>query len=758
MIRTGPAIHLETATDWLVLDASSARLTSWRSKAAPNQQFCAGGSADPVFVLQYLDGHRRYRQITSLQAGEVVVRAEPAATGPDGTARAVVATYSRLAGLDLDVTISVRASAADGSSEAFGGATRWSLSLHNGAGLLITAVQFPFVVLRYHLDGSPGSEALLWPYGPGVLLRAPQPQDLAPDDPHTWQMRPENGDTWHYPGYTVAQLMAYYNDRAGVYLGCDDAKGRLKLIRPVHHDPGIRLGLAHVGDWPTDGARALEYDVVLGTFQGDWMDAADIYRSWSLQQAWAKLPLHARQDVPGWLLDSPPHIVVRIQGELDIGPAGPNEAFLPYPKIIPYLDTLADRLGVPVLPVIMSWERPGPWIYPDCFPPSGGEESLREFCDMARQRGWHVGTFCNGTRWVVGHYWSHYDGQDYFHAQGGARSVCLTHDGQPWPENWDATWRPSYACCVGASRTREIAADFVRTCIDLGLDWIQFFDQNVGCAPFPCFSPEHGHAGQPGSWMTEEMGTLLTELHTLMDEANRAAGGERPIVLSVEGPANEFTLPAFQICDIRVVPPGHSAGGLPFVPLYHYLYHEFILIQGGFGTGPEPYHMPIRSAYNLVVGEIPGAVLVGDGRLLNADTWNWAPWEPPIGDDEASVQMLKSAAALRRGPAREHLVFGRMMHPAQVEGIPTMRWQYGGRDHQIPAVFHSAWRAPDGRPGIVLANWTTDAQQVRVRDPRLSAQGQQYVSTPSGIRNVQIGNATNGLVVDLPALGCALLI
>ena len=73
--------------------------------------------------------------------------------------------------------------------------------------------------------------------------------------------------------------------------------------------------------------------------------------------------------------------------------------------------------------------------------------------------------------------------------------------------------------------------------------------------------------------------------------------------------------------------------------------------------------------------------------------------------------MLKSATALRRGPARDYLVFGRMMHPAQVEGIPTMRWQHGGRDHQIPAVFHSAWRAPDGRMGVVLANWTTDTQR-----------------------------------------------
>jgi hypothetical protein len=128
-----------------------------------------------------------------------------------------------------------------------------------------------------------------------------------------------------------------------------------------------------------------------------------MYRDWSLQQKWAATPLSKRTDVPEWLLDSPPHIILRIQGELDIGPTAPNQAFLPYRKALPLLDELSERIDSPIVPVIMSWERAGPWVYPDCFPPVGGEESLREFTEMARERGWRIGTFANGTRWVVGH-------------------------------------------------------------------------------------------------------------------------------------------------------------------------------------------------------------------------------------------------------------------------------------------------------------------------------------------------------------------
>ncbi len=404
------------------------------------------------------------------------------------------------------------------------------------------------------------------------------------------------------------------------------------------------------------GRRQLEYDVVLRSFKGsDWYDAAEIYRDWSLKQHWAEKPLHQRTDVPKWLLDSPPHIIVRIQGQLDIGPADPNAEFLPYRKVIPLLESVSRSVNSAVVPVIMSWERPGPWIYPDCFPPAGGEESLREFTQMARERGWHIGSFCNGTRWVVGHYWSGYDGRKYFREHNGARTVCRTHSQQMWPEGWDQSWRPSYPTCMAVPETREIALKFMRTLTDCGLDWVQFFDQNVGGATFPCYSKQHGHPAMPAKWMTTGMREILDSFHEVAGQLRSKSN--RELVLSVEQAPNEFVMPHFQICDIRVVPPGDrgapetGAGLHDFVPLYHFLYHEFIVIQGGFGFGPEPYHLPIRNAYNLVVGEIPGAVLTGEGKLLNRDTINWAPWLPQVGSNEDALEVLRTTTALRQGPS-----------------------------------------------------------------------------------------------------------
>ena len=408
-----PGILLENSNHKLEFDGKDGRLLSLRPSDALEQEFAVASISVPVFVIQYLTEGREFRQIASADAKQVDIRS---------TEKALTAAFSGLGGFDLGATVTVRMADQDPLSY-------WSISIRNHAGVAITDVQFPFVVSPYHLGGAPGTEALLQPLTTGRFVQAPGPQDLEPDSPHAWQFRPENFDTHHYPGLTFAQFLAYYNNRAGLYISCQDDSGSIKLIKPVHSRAGgLRLGFSHVGDWPADGERDLGYNVVLQTFKGDWYDAAGIYRDWSLKQRWATAPLHKRTDVPDWLLDSPPHIIIRMQGQVDAGPTEPNHEFLPYSRLVPLLEKVSERLAAPVVPVVMSWERPGPWVYPDCLPPVGGDEALHKFTELARAKGWHVGSYCNGTRWVTGHFWSGYDGVEYFESQQGQKTICRTHD------------------------------------------------------------------------------------------------------------------------------------------------------------------------------------------------------------------------------------------------------------------------------------------------------------------------------------------
>ena len=258
--------------------------------------------------------------------------------------------------------------------------------------------------------------------------------------------------------------------------------------------------------------------------------------------------------------------------------------------------------------------------------------------------------------------------------------------------------------------------------------------------------------------MNAAMRSLLDGFQQIATEQAKASHGQRRFVFSVESPPNEVFMPNFQICDQRIAPPGHPDYGTLFFPLYSFLYHEFIIIQGGFGVAPTPYHLEIRSAYNLIMGEIPGAILTGDGSLLNrgdTDAW-WSPWSPAFGNNDDSLAMLRCTVALRRGNGRNYLVFGRMHRPANAVGIKNVHWESNGKVYEIPAVFHSAWKDPQGRFAIVLANWTKEKQTVTLSDSRLGKQAMESISgneVSTRPRVVERGS----LPVSLPPLSCALI-
>ena len=243
---------LETLGEALGFDASTGQLVSFRSRSAKDQEFIAAAKEHPVFTIDWLDENREHRQLTSAQAGEVKV-----ACDGDGAGKTLTATFRRIAGLGLHVTIQVQARR----TEKF---SRWSLTLTNDAGIEVVDVQFPFVVCAYALGGAAGSETVVLPqgYGSGRLIHRPGPANSAgatpdlsklPDDSGAWQLA--RGDD-HYPGTHFAQFLAFHNDRSGIYLACEDTDGRVKQFKVLNRAPGLRLVVVHFGDWPKHGLGA----------------------------------------------------------------------------------------------------------------------------------------------------------------------------------------------------------------------------------------------------------------------------------------------------------------------------------------------------------------------------------------------------------------------------------------------------------------------------------------------------------------------
>jgi hypothetical protein len=740
--RARSLIRVRAGGDALAFDPASGALVSWR-RGRTRRELIAWRPGDALLEAGYVDGRGDLRTITDQDAPR---RVELRRDGPDW---AVTTLIPALAGHPLGARLTVNGTADDPE-------VHWRLELESDAGLRLVDVRFPVLRLPLGLGTPTGgrrTDAILRPFETGQLIERPQPTDLEPDAPVALQLRPETIDALHYPGLTFAQFLAYLDRRTGLIAWAADADGRPKVIKPLATGSDrVRLAFAHTVGGVAPGPDLIPYDVRVRSVGGTWEDAAAIYRGWTLAQAWASRPLRDRA-VPEEIAAAPVPLMVRVQGIHDEGPADPIDAFLPYPKLLPILDRVAARLDAPVLPVLMAWERHGPWIYPDALPPVGGEDAMTAFASDARARGWASGTFCNGTRWATAHRWTGHDDPEAFHAGGGPESVCRTADGGIWHEPWDAPWRASMPACVAVPRTRELATSYVRDLARIGLRMIQFFDQNLGVVTFPCYATDHGHPSAPGPWMTDAMRAFLPELRA----AAREGAGDDATILSAEACIGEPHLAALDLVDVRSVPAGHRAPHPLWrgsVPLYSFLFHELVPISGGFGFGPEPHHLVTATAMALVVGAMPGGVLQDDGRLMSRDSVNFGDWAPYLGDWEAAADLLRASTALRRGPGRPYLLEGRMERTARITAIPIRRWTHGDRVHRIPAVLHAVWRSPDGTLGLVAANWTDRPVTLRIVDRRFAAPRSQTVSTASGITTGPSGDPAS---LTLPPHACLLL-
>ena len=373
---------------------------------------------------------------------------------------------------------------------------------------------------------------------------------------------------------------------------------------------------------------------------------------------------------------------------------------------------------------------------------------MTNFIKMLRGRGWHAGVYCCGSCWVADHGWNGYDGRDYLREIGVYEGVCQDRFGRYY-EGVGAIFRNSYFGCLGTEKMRGVARSFVDRLLDWGVESLQYFDQNLGSVTFACFAKDHDHPPKPGKWMHDKMETIIGE----MDEM-AACKGESGAIHSAEAGLNETCLHLFAETELRTHADGFGSGT---IPLYQYLFHECVIIQGMMGNAPEPYHLEIRNAANCVLGSLPGGVLTGDGTLLAKDTHNWSNWEPKIGDSENPFKMIRSATALRRGPADRFLVYGRMLRPPKVK-TQRVEWSWGEKNNSLDAVFSAAWQSPEGRLGVVLANWTADEREVTVFENRLETSSELTVyMAGEKVESYKTAYDGTSLSLKIPPFGCALV-
>ena len=702
-----PSVIVVNSGYKLVIDANRGSIEALRSTYGQDHDLLIPGHARlPLFKIEFRDDHGEFKLVTSSDAKTVnVVR------GRSAEGETLALDFQEIGQLPVDARVTARCPARET-------LTYWTMTLNNRTSWWIGHIQFPVIEVPFDSPANQNFSHILWSFADGALAGPVEPTmsvgawgGKEVDTPEIWRSS-------NYPGeWTTTQLMAYYNDAGGLYVACDDPKGLPKFLDPLLERDGVALGVGHYPGTRGPGETVLPYHVVIGTFKGDWYRAAEIYRDWASQQPFCAKKIGQRADYPKWLQESPVGIAFPMRGQGDWDPpAAVNPEYTPLTNALPYLEKLAGALESPLMAIVFNWEKAGPWVQPDAFPPLGGEAAFREFMAKAKSQGIHPVLYGDGLCWVTWQRNTDYDGMPYFRAHEGESAAARKWDGTLLEDRW--AWRKNYVACVGTERGRQMVLDMTRRMAELGPDVVQQFDQGPG--PRACYATNHGHPPVPGPWMTEAFDGLIKA-----DEA--AARAVNPMMaMSCEGAPPETYLQNFQIWDAR--------GGA--VPLYSFLYHQYANGQEGFYThriSDEALRASVARA--LVTGYLFNFTLRDHGQI----EYDWdQTWTRAVPDQAAIIDWAKRTAHFRAGVARDYLIYGRMLRPWKVSGVSQRDFGAG----KEPAVASATWQAPDGRVGVVLANYA-DLPET----PRVELEG-------SGSKNVTLytGDQKKELDLEFPTV------
>jgi len=545
------------------------------------------------------------------------------------------------------------------------------IRVRHDTGHALSGVRFPSLVW----PGKMERDFLVLPRNDGCLIQSPGNVGWLP--------------SVSYPGSASLQFLARYDDTAGVYVATYDTHCFTKSFGVEKRGEDIRLALWHLPAWVPRGEWWTDYDVAIGTFRGDWQTAADIYKRWAVHQPWCRRTLAQRVadgDVPRWLTEPSLFYTYSVRGT-----SGSRLRQVPEQA-----DAWREILGVPVTMMLMSWEKRGPWVTPDYFPPFGGEDAFQSVTRALHAKGHHTLVFLSGLKWTLRKQSrpdaEMLDDTAAFEQRGAASAICGTNG---VPQHWgkpDDDVGEHAQICAATPLAREILLGAALECQRLGLDCVQA-DQIVGGGLPPCFSAKHGHPTGGGDW-------CATALYQLFDEIRREGKKRDPnFAWSIEEPG-EFFIPVLDTYHARDYAQGRwprDGAGVIGVPLFTHVYHEFLHGYGGdscpVSTNANPTAL-YQQGMNLVCGKAPGVSV-------------WGRDFDPRTTDPAQVRLLRGHVELWRGPSRDFLVFGRRVATPPLT-VPLVRHRFFVRAGQplreidVPAVLHSSWELSDARRGRVL--------------------------------------------------------
>lgn len=581
----------------------------------------------------------------------------------------------------------------------------WNIEVQNNTNELIEWVQFPQIIVPNDLIAKGGNSRILWGFSEGVEIEDTDlrekycgPQYCEAQYPSDWVMG-------IFPGIVQTQFMAYYDGIHGFYVGAHDQEENVKAIDWYTMNNGIKLQFRQFTGLYSGEDYKMNYYMVMRAFEGDWHDAAEIYRNWFDTHKGETFKLLSQNEkLPEWYHDSPIVVTYPVRGRHDTDEMTPNQMY-PYIRGMGIIEQLAERLNTRILVLLMHWEGTAPWAPPYVWPPYGGEEALKEYVDALHEKGHLIGVYCSGLGWTLqSNTDKSYVQEDVLSKEKLEQIMCISPE-NTLPLSINCTpQRISYDMCTASNFTVDTVVKEVASMVSAKLDYIQLLDQNHGGTQYFCYSKNHGHPPVPGIWQVDSMKKLLREAEKF------TLSEEKKVVLGCEAAAAEAYIPQLLLNDNRFEL--NYGFGTP-VPLYAYVYHEYINNFMGnqvnvaqlFDLTKIPENFLYRMAYSFVAGDMLTFVLNETGNIQ----WSWGQKEFIQEPEQKSILELAKILNDCRKTWKQFLHYGRMERPFLIAEFGTINMPMRcGYTFKAPKLLTSCWKSEDGKHAQFIVNYSKE--------------------------------------------------
>jgi len=484
----------------------------------------------------------------------------------------------------------------------------------------------------------------------------------------------------NYPSYGASmQFMAFWNKnwKRGIYYGLHDPSPAYKKIyfekkkEAKFFTFNMQMPLVDINS--ARNTQALYGKCVWEIFDGDWYDAALLYREFVMNYAvWKpEVDENGRKDSPDWMKQNTHWWIVRV---------GQDEQ---------YVDDIfkADKdLGLKSAIHLYDWhQNPFDNDYPHYFPV---KDAFTTGLPRLQKEGVRVMPYINGRLWDTRD-----KGTEDWQFTSVAKPNCTKRrNGEPIAETYSSKEADGSSVCLAvmcpstACWQETITKVIGRLLNEVGVDAV-YIDQIAAAQPQLCEDPTHSHRAGGGSWWMESYNNLLDHAMRLCPEGR---------ALSTECTADPFMK--------------HLQGYLTWLWVHNRQVPAFVVVYSGYVTmfGRNYRYMPddddegqrIMAAQSLTFGEQMG-------------------WTSPESYFNMKNRGFYKRCVQARSELGSYMYNGKLLRTPEFTDDAAILRTTRCKEARNGIVEHSAtfcehWERKDGQKLLLLVNASEEAAEMTI--------------------------------------------